>query len=436
MKKFLVVLLALGLVVAFSAPAAATDVKFSGSYTVWGYYEDNQSLQESDADSSTSSDFYAQRLRIKTVFQVAEGLSLTTRFDAMERVWGGNRDGYEAEAGKSATEERNIRWERAYVTFAVPYGTFYVGYQSGGTWGTVFADQVRSTPRIKFVNKTGPWTFLALTEKQSEGDIGTEERDKDYDHYAVAFIYKWDQGNAGVLWYYLVNKDYEPYAPGPPVVGRENSTLRHLVMPYFKATVGPVYLEGEINYIFGTTEYDDGSKDMDHDGWSGYIMAKVPLDQFYVGGQFAYVEGDDPDSRDNEAGHTGQDYNPCLILFGNDKLYKWTGDMGHYGATNDTMENAFLYQIFAGMKPIEKLDVRASLTYAEADETPEIAGVQYVDDDYGTEFDITATYKIYDNLSYMVGFGYLWTGDYYKGDDSGNKIDDNYLVMNRLTLKF
>jgi hypothetical protein len=54
----------------------------------------------------------------------------------------------------------------------------------------------------------------------------------------------------------------------------------------------------------------------------------------------------------------------------------------------------------------------------------------------GLEFDVTAKYKIYDNLTYMVGAGYLWTGDYFKGTNSANAVGNDYLLMNRLSLSF
>ena len=41
----------------------------------------------------------------------------------------------------------------------------------------------------------------------------------------------------------------------------------------------------------------------------------------------------------------------------------------------------------------------------------------YPNGSYGTEIDLTGTYKITDNLSYMLGVGYLFTGDYFKGYD-------------------
>lgn len=36
----------------------------------------------------------------------------------------------------------------------------------------------------------------------------------------------------------------------------------------------------------------------------------------------------------------------------------------------------------------------------------------------------------------MIGAAYLWAGDYFKGTDTGYKIDDNYLLMHKLTLTF
>ncbi|MDO9585272.1 MAG: hypothetical protein Q7I93_02170, partial [Syntrophales bacterium] len=87
MKRFLVVLLSLGLIMAFSMPASAVDVKFSGSYYAQGWYVDNHEL----ADDNNSKAFINQRLRLQTVLQIADGLSFTTRFDALEKKWGSQR---------------------------------------------------------------------------------------------------------------------------------------------------------------------------------------------------------------------------------------------------------------------------------------------------------------------------------------------------------
>jgi hypothetical protein len=96
------------------------------------------------------------------------------------------------------------------------------------------------------------------------------------------------------------------------------------------------------------------------------------------------------------------------------------------------MKNAHLFQVYAGYKPMPKLDVKAAVSYAMCDEE-QFAGQ---DDEIGIEADLTAAYKIYDNLTYTVGFGYLWAGDFYKGSNSANQIDDTYLLMHRLDLSF
>ncbi|HPC02051.1 MAG TPA: hypothetical protein PK836_10295, partial [Syntrophales bacterium] len=99
MRKFWVTILALGLVAAFAMPAAAVDVKFTGQYYVQGWYVDNVSLLDknevsTNKDSWKANDqrgaaaLYSQRFRLQTEFKVAEGLTLVTRFDALEKVWG------------------------------------------------------------------------------------------------------------------------------------------------------------------------------------------------------------------------------------------------------------------------------------------------------------------------------------------------------------
>ncbi len=91
MKRFWLVLLSLGLIVAFSASAMAVDVKFSGEYYAAGMYLDKTSLKDGTATDGPSTAFYFQRLRLNTDFVVSPGLKLVTRADIMERAWGANR---------------------------------------------------------------------------------------------------------------------------------------------------------------------------------------------------------------------------------------------------------------------------------------------------------------------------------------------------------
>ncbi len=90
MKRKLLVLLALGLVMAFSSSVFAADVKFSGSFYAAGMYQDQNRVHKR-RPGYPSTAFYYQRLRVRAEFVVSPGLSLITRFDAMERVWGAPR---------------------------------------------------------------------------------------------------------------------------------------------------------------------------------------------------------------------------------------------------------------------------------------------------------------------------------------------------------
>ena len=145
MKKFLIVLAAMGVIVAFSASAFAVDVQFSGSYYVAGVYVDKPGMDK-DQNTTTGAKgdqaFYFQRLRVQTTFKVAEGLNLVTRFDALERRWGDNRwmgtgDTYNrTNAAGTVQIQENIEFERAYLDFTTKIGRFNIGYQNFISWGT------------------------------------------------------------------------------------------------------------------------------------------------------------------------------------------------------------------------------------------------------------------------------------------------------------
>ena len=86
MKKFLVVLLSLGLILAFGMTASAADVKFGGGYYLSGVYWNNPTVADDGTEYSRA--FFYQRFRLQPVFQIAEGLTFTTRMDALEKQWG------------------------------------------------------------------------------------------------------------------------------------------------------------------------------------------------------------------------------------------------------------------------------------------------------------------------------------------------------------
>ena len=440
MRKFWIVLLSFALIMAFTFPAAAADVKFDGSFVVQGTYDNNRLLKDVDGQNAGSVSSIYQRARIGTTFQVAEGLKFTTRFDAMEKVWG-------AAAGASgdATSE-NIKFELAYVTFATALGTFDVGYQIQSRFGTAFGDsgETDTGGRLKYTLVTGPMTWLAILDK-IEGGKGNAtpgsvvEHDKE--KYSVAGMYNFTGGSTGLLIQYILYTATADTQVASATTGYKTKVF--VFVPYVKAKFGPVYVEGELGYAMGKAkEYFNPTvafPDQDASQWRGYIFANVDLAPAYVGATVFYASGDDPTTLDKAEGGlltTGTEFSPCLILLNYD-LGKWYGAVGNYVGVTNNVSNIFAGQLFAGIKPIPKLDVKFSITYAQVNEDKvNAAGDKLISKNLGYEADLTASYKIYDNLEYMIGFGYLFAGDAFKGTVSTNKVSNDYLVTHKLTLTF
>jgi hypothetical protein len=456
MKKLWIVLLSVALIMAFAMSVCAADVKFSGSYVAQGYYDNNRALLK---DGGASFENTWQRLRIQTEFQVQEGLKLTTRFDAMEKIWGAARAAsYAATANSSGSqvtgsgEAENIKFQLAYVSANLWGGLLRVGYQPQGSFGTSFGDYNDYTygPRIRYDYVVGPWTFLAIYDKTEgtqyysslgpAGNVGNSlyQVDQEQDAFFLAFMYDWGKGNTGLLFKYVNDSKNAGQNPVPATdVGYKRQW--YVADPYVKAQMGPLYVEAEVIYIAGKTkkyETAGNGTDQTKDGLSGYASATFDFAPMYAGLTLVYVAGDDLGTNDkDESGFPGMlNFNPMLMLFNYD-LARWNGTMGPNGGQtmSSGITNAQVAQVFVGVKPMPKLDIKASYAIAQADKN---GVVGQISKNYGSELDLTATYKIYDNLSYMVGFAYLWAGDYFKGSSATTAVDNDYLVTHKLTLTF
>jgi hypothetical protein len=472
MKRFWLVLLSLGLVLAFSASAMAVDVKFSGSFYAAGMYLDQTGFNKDPAqyvagytstfspiyathNPGNSTAFYYQRLRVGTEFIVSPGLKLVTRFDAMERIWGGARSapGSTGDMASSGTraENENIAFDLAYISYTSPIGMFNVGYQDDGAWGTPFADSTVPLAKISWYGQFGPVTtiaYLAKFKDQSYSAVAASTAtDRDIDMYAAAAVYSFKDGSAGLLGkYYRSALPRSGAYPGGAFV--QNVVV---LVPYAKAKIGPVFVQAEVLYGFGDYQkFETGASGTNStlSNWAGWVDATVDLGMFYFGGSLAYIAGDDPATTDKKEGGFitgGTDWNPCLIMFNFDRYY-WAGQIPGYNPTanpnttdnpylasnNGGMTNAWFGSGRVGVRPIAPLDIMASLSYAQADQKP--TGV--LNSTYGWEIDVTGTYKLTNNLSYMLGVGYWFTGDYYKGTSDANSVSNNYILINKLTLTF
>ncbi|NPU83806.1 MAG: hypothetical protein HPY65_04895 [Syntrophaceae bacterium] len=512
MKKLWIALLSAMVVFAIAMPASAVDVKFSGTYHVWGLLDNNHSLIDDGSyinagagiytpGQTGSQAFYQQRLRIQTEFTVVEGLKLVTRFDALEKKWGDKRwtgavdtTSRSSQGAANAAVQENIEFERAYVDFNTGIGKFLVGYQQFITFGTLFGDSMGTRAGIKYLAPIGPVTLIAAIEKGEESSWGRPTtvagdslyKDADADIYDLGVVYKGQAVEAGVIFQYGRNATARDFGV---TVATDYGTLTQLLVidPYFKATFGSFYLEGEAAVVTGKMKWDNPYlvytaanslvTDVTMEGIGLYLGARYDLQPVYFGLAFAWIRGDDPATPDKKEGGfmagllAGQAYNPALMMF-NDDFHTWVGSNGsgtYRGAVpaangvNTFMDNVWFYHLYVGVKPVPKADVKLAFTYAYADKKPwanapalgytTVAGVlntgnsltEYNSNKYGYELDLTASYKIYDNLEYMVGAGYFWVGDYFKGCYNSTQagcrsiepaLSNDYLLMHKLTLSF
>jgi len=476
MKKLGMVLLSLGLVAALCQPgAAAIEMKWSGTYIITGSYEHNRYL-EGDAHSQS---YYAQRLRFQPEFKIAEGLKVRTRIDTMQRVWGqngigsekldSNWDNYRNKAG-----EQNIQFRRAWVTFDVPFGTFDAGYMADGIFGLgSFGNLDSEGPVISFRTKIdtpyGQFVPLIGCEKIVEGALGNNIQGdsltgSDFDKYFAFLTYYANSGELGLGWVWYKNDSLKS-GKAPNLI--EGGTYPfgakmdlHWIESHGRYTYGPLLAEYEFIYEFGKLwNYQDGGNavagdDIDSEAFEWFINLKYTHGPAYVGFQYGYSSGTDWSDLKNDHDNSGFTvvgygiWQPTLILF-NNWFDRFAGPNGgrdrnpafaNYTYNNtfvngSSFANASLYQLYGGYSPIPKLGLKASIAFVQADET-----WKHQDDYIGTELDLSASYKIYDNLEYMVGFGYLWAGDYWEGpfypDPTKQKKDDDYMLVNQLTLSF
>jgi hypothetical protein len=462
MKKLWLVLLSLGLVMAFSVSAFAVDVKISAEYFAAGLYLNKTELEDVDTNPSTA--FFYQRLRVGTDFIVSPCLKLVTRFDAMERIWGGARSGdgvkpvdddddYSANSAGTREENENIAVDLVYIDYTAPIGQFKVGYQPEMVWGTKFADFANGNPtgQIQYIKNVGPFTIAAMYSKIVDNSwsavstgINATRTDRDLDSYKIGGIYNFKGGEAGAL---LL------FARDATCRGRAcDSYLSNIYIfdPYVKAKIGPVALQAEAQYWFGDYAkyegYVTGAENVSVGALSVFLDASANFGMFNVGGSAAYLSGDDNSTTDKIEGGintAGLDWNPCLIMFNTETLGYWVGSIrgNPFTYADDQMSNAWFLQGRVGVKPVPQWDVNLSLSHAWADKKAAGYGFSYIpaaNATYGTEVDLTATYKITNNLSYMLGAGYLFTGDYFKGMDTSsiNKVCDDYMLINKLTLSF
>ena len=419
MKKLTTIALAVCLAFALAAPVMAVDADFSGHYRVRGHYMQQWDLR----DTTPSKSFMDMRFRLQTVFKVTDILSVTTRFDAIDKVWGDD---------DTASVTENIDFDRAYMTVKAPIGKFDFGRMAGGTWGTSFNDTDGEYDRIKFTKTIDNLTLYLVYQKNTEADDATAvtAADQDSDTYYFLADYKAENTKAGLLLAFTNDKTTST-----------ETTRTYSASPYFISKFGPIGLQGELQYNWGATDYDSsGTADLDYKELAYNIEASYSVGPVGLMAGYAFWSGDQSttDNEDSCYGNgPGNDWGKLFILTSD--ATSQIINLGDYGnlsksgiAVDSNLSGAKVIYGGASFSPLDNVTLDVVVGSAKADEAA--SGIK---DDYGSEYDITLNWKIYDNLTYTAIAAYLDAGDFYwQQATKPANFDDTYALFHQLILAF
>ncbi|MDY0376108.1 MAG: hypothetical protein RBQ72_10320 [Desulfobacterium sp.] len=226
-----------------------------------------------------------------------------------------------------------------------------------------------------------------------------------------------------------------------------------LLAPYFEGKFGNFSLSTELDYVFGTAEYDNpGAKDRDLKAFAYFVEGGYDMGPLTFQLGFAHSKGDADytDDKIESMGYVspGVDWKKLLILHDdvtgmNTTLANGLGN--HVGAGFATPSTAMLdgYQLlYAGVDYAltDTISLGFIAGMSKADEVPSNSAGKNYDDDQGVEYDATFTWNLTKNLQYKAVAAYLDGGDYWNTRTTGiydNDIDpDIYTLYHKLTLTF
>lgn len=390
MKRAFVVTIAVLLAVLLAAPAWALDfgdISLKGHFRTRGWWVYNAADLNEDTTPNNKT-WIDMRFRIEPTWKVNDAVKIQQRW-----TWGNSTYG---ESPK--VEAFNL--QRCWATLSGPFGIpgSLVFGRMPASWGLGITANDSTVDRLKLVLKFGDLTVVPHYTKRSEGDTTVND---DEDQYTVVVIYKQAAYNGGVVLSYV--KGYSGSA--------NPEAAWFMLLPYVKASVGPVNVGAELGYKGG-----QAYTDVDYSGIKMAVNVSGKLEPVSLFGEIGYASGDDPDTADEiESFNFHADYDVDLIMF---------------EEVEGTVANSWYFRAKATYPASDKLSVSGGFIYAGALETP-----TDVSSDRGFELDFWSSYKLMPNVALKGLLGFFFPGGYYD-DSPGYGNDMAYKVGYELKVSF
>ncbi len=439
MKKVLSTVAALGLVAGIATSAAALELKVKGEYILDGWaISDGLGIQGGNGvqtqegpgiEEGTTDAWFEHKFQTDAKLIINDKITIKSRIRFIDwGVWGSQDD-------TNISNGANLSIRRLWMVYKSPIGNWEIGRRPAGAWQNTFVNSSGRADRIMW--KSGKmlgddFSMYAFYQKSKEGDAYVNDNDLDSDYYEVYGDFKGYGTSALAVGYW---DDASKDTPGG------SSTDKWRIKGYgdyqFTDMLG---LEVEFDYISGDQDINDGlgtSKDITGLAFMADLQANFGATQ--ANAMYFYLSGDD-DPTDNDldayssSKGSGNDFEPLYVLTGS-KTSILNNDLGGATTLGGAARTAGVHAIVlaADFQATEKLSLHGAFGWAEA--ADEMAGY---DSDYGYEFDAGASYKLLDNLTYNLHFGWLATGDFFKGANPAPGVDANDVTVwyNNLSMRF
>lgn len=441
MKRYLVVLLGVIFVLGLAAtsfaihaeiPAETQAVVAKGKtqITIGGEIRARGEYKEVDFNDDTPGDsYYDSRVRLSVDAQVTPN---TQGFIQVEAGNGDTKDNYTWGVGNNGAtggypvgnaKRGQFNLLQAWILYkgsgllGVPAGV-KVGHMPLALGNKLFFDHSKfgDDAIVFFVDPTKELHISLWTAKFREGAANASD---DADAYVGLFTYKGQGFNLSGDVTYVDDKVVAMY---PNDIHFWNFGLRG------DTKIDPVTLRADV-------ELQSGKKTGTNEKYRGYAIllgADAKVSGVKVTAEFAYGSGDnDPNDNKIKSFVTSLGADPHFTYVYEYRTPNACGGTPTTGIQFGGLCNTWYIKLGASGDITKEISASLNAYLLRAAKTQ--AGV---DKDIGFELDPKIVYKIDKNLSYWVEGGYLFAGDFWKGNDPNKSVDDAYAIRHGIMLSF
>ncbi len=382
MSRFLKIMIVLLTIAAVATPVMAEDrLSLGGQMRVRGFY-----LDDGKDNNDNTATFVDQRLRIGGKLNVAEGVSITFRFDETEGKWGTRNANNENRQGVRFIEsETGMQWDRAHLD--LDFGTFQL--RAGQAYFGAGLTTVIDTQDAGIQLVAGPVKGFFVLDSNNGGTNNS-------DNYLAGLVYSQKIENIKFEIIGGMEKQTETYyakdesaADGDTpqsVAGKEVYLIGANVVASFDALT----LSGEFDYFTG-----DAATDVDAMGTQLYVKADLATSEtVHVGAQGFYaLAADDDEVQISYLGNSFGDWKP-LTQSG---VSSMSGEVGsHYTHPfSQVFKNAGLIglNVYSTVKVNDALAIGGAASYL----MPEDDDMAPNDADSAIQLVVDSSYKLLTN---------------------------------------